>query len=268
MVLLLALGVAACSSPDPTSQNADSESGDAATEDRGTNDPGEPGSDGDDEDSAARPDVEPQPFVPAGRVGDQAALDELIAELEQEIPAGLRSEVPWPDLRDPDPTKVQLAIFELWIWMAENNPEPALVAVMGAEDSPSREAMAGIFGEMKNDNELHRREQAPYQAFDHRAVTFESSGLPLWLGRDVPDDAVVVYYQDQSGPTTVRDRDSMEIIGINDTTGPRQWLSIMVPTEVGWLLYRDQLIEPNDSELEVPPLSPPSPDAPERKPEL
>lgn len=211
----------------------------------------------------AEAEVQPQPFIPGGAVGSAQAYDELISELEQEIPIALRDQVPWPDLRNPDPVQAQLAIFDLWIWMSATNPEPALVPVMAAPDSPSRFEIAGIFGGLKASDELHSREQQPYRAYEHRVVTFETAGLPLWLGRDVPEDAVVIYYQDDSGPTTIRDRKSGIVLGTEAGVGNRQWLSIMVPTDVGWLLYRDQLIEPGNQELPVP-----DPNADDRKPQV
>ena len=212
--------------------------------------------------------TEPVPFRPAGPVGDADAYAALIDELAAELPADLRREVPWPVLRNPDPVQAQLGIFGLWIWMAENHPEPLLAPAMGAEGSPSRAEIAAIFGEQLLNDELIIREQQPYRAFDHRVVTFESAGLPQWLARDVPDDAVVVYYQDESGPTTVRDRTTGSVIDRWDGVGARQWLSIMVPTDVGWLLYRDQLIEPGNIELPVPDQAPPAPGDSRRTPEV
>lgn len=209
------------------------------------------------------PEVEPVPFRPAGPIGTVEAYDALIAEIEAELPADIRAKVPWPDLRNPDPAQVQVEIFDLWIWVIENHPDSVFAQAIGAPGSPSREETAGVFGEIQFDNELHIREGAPYVAFDHRVVTFESAGLPLWLGRDVPADAVVVYYQDRSGTTTVRDRDTGEVLDLYGGAGARQWLSIMVPTEAGWMLFRDQLIERGDSELEVPPL--PSPETPDSR---
>jgi len=48
----------------------------------------------------------------------------------------------------------------------------------------------------------------------------------------------------------------------------RVWLSILVPTETGWRLWRDQLIEPSDPELEVPEFSPPSAEDQPREPQV
>ena len=197
-------------------------------------------------------DGDPEAFVPFGPVGNAGDYNALIGELEGVLPAELRNEVPWPDTRNPDPVQAQLDIFDLWIWMAATLPEPLLAEIMAADASPSRQEIAGIFGSQRANGQLLEREEAPYRAFDHRVVTFETAGLPLWLARDVPEDAVVVYYQDCSGPSTIRDIESGERIGTSPGTATRQWLSIMVPTDVGWLLFRDQLIEPNDSELEVP----------------
>jgi len=140
----------------------------------------------------------------------------------------------------------------MWIWMAANHPEPELVAALTAEGSPSRTSVAAIFGQLDDANQLQAREQQPYRAFDHRAMTFESAGLPLWLSRDVPADAVVLYYQDDAGPLTVRDRDTNEVIEVDSAIPTRQWLSIIVPTNVGWQLYRDILIDPSSTEFEVP----------------
>lgn len=204
---------------------------------------------------AAEP--EPQAYVPAGQPGSAAAYADMISRLEQLVPAELRTQVPWPDLRNPNPIVAQIEIFDLWIWMTENLPEPQLVEIMAAPGSPSRSQITGVFGELEALGVLERRRGQPYRAFDHRVVTFETAGLPLWLTRDVPEDAVVVYYRDSSGPVEVIDRDTNAVVDGYEAVPVRAWLSIMVPTDVGWQLWRDQLIEPNDSELQVPDVPPP-----------
>lgn len=214
------------------------------------------------------PPPEPVRFIPAGRIGAADAYEELITRLEAEVPPELINEIPWPDLRNPDPAVAQTQIFDMWIWMAQKYPEPVLIDVLAAPGGPSLERVASVFGELDRDNRLEVRTAAPYRAFDHLVVTFESAGLPLWLARDVPDDAVVVYYSDNSGPVETRDRDTGEVLDVRPASGTRTWLSIMVPTEVGWLLWRDQLIDPRDSELEVPDLELPSPDAGKPKPQV
>ena len=217
------------------------------------------------------PDTEPAPevYVPAGRPGSADAYAAMIERLDDLVPADLRNQVPWPDLRNPNPIVAQIEIFDLWIWMTENLPEPQLVEVMAAPGSHSRAEIVGIFGDLDERGHLERRPGAPYQAFDHVMVTFESAGLPLWLGRDVPADAVVVYYSDNSGPVDVIDEETGAIVDSYQAVGTRAWLSIMVPTDVGWQLWRDQLIEPNDSELETPDLPPPpGAETEQRKPEV
>ena len=208
--------------------------------------------------SVGEPDErEPQPYLPAGRPGSAEDFAALVQRLEAEVPDELRAQVPWPDLRNPNPIEAQISIFDLWTWMAENYPEPMLVEAMAAPNSPSREEITGIFGRLDADNVLETRTGRGYQAFDHLVVTFESAGLPLWLSRDVPADAVVVYYSDNSDPVDVFDRDTGEFLDRRPAVSTRTWLSIMVPTDVGWQLWRDQLIEPSDSELEVPDVPPP-----------
>jgi hypothetical protein len=214
------------------------------------------------------PKPDPQRFVPSGRVGSEAAYNALIAELEPKIPAELRSSVPWPDLRNPDPAVAQLEIFAMWIWMQEHVPDPVLIDVLAARDGPTREEIASIFGELDRLNQIEVRPEAPYRAFDQRAVTHASAGLPLWLSRDVPDDAVVIYYSDNSGPVEVRDRDTGEVIERRAGIATRTWLSIMVPTEVGWLLWRDALIDPSNPDVEVPDFAVPDPDASKPKPQV
>lgn len=249
MLLLLA----SCSA-DTTLDQADSSAQDEPTVAPGpTQDEVTPDSPDLDEDAA---ESAPVPYIPAGRPGSAADYDELISRLEQEVPAELRNEVPWPDLRNPDPTRVQIEIFDLWIWMTANLPEPKLVEVMTVPGSPSREDVVAVFGRLDRNNQLEIRTAQPYQAFDHVVVTFESAGLPLWLGRDVPDDAVVVYYSDNSGPVDVIDRDTREFITRFPPTSTRSWLSIMVPTDVGWQIWRDQLLDASNG-LEVPDVPPP-----------
>jgi len=214
------------------------------------------------------PKPEPVPYLPAGQPGMAQDYAALVSELQSLIPAELRGQVPWPDLRNPSPIVAQVQIFELWVWITANIPEPRLAEIMAAPGSESRTEIAAIFGEQKLLNQIETRNGADYQAFDHVVVTFESAGLPLWLSRDVPDDAVVVYYSDNSGPVDVTDRDSGDFLGQQPATPTRSWLSIMVPTNVGWLLWRDQLLDPsNGLEFpEVPP--PPSNDDVEREPQV
>lgn len=203
------------------------------------------------------PEAEPQPYIPAGSPGSASAYADLVVELEELVPQELHAHVPWPDLRNPNPIVAQTDIFDLWIWMAETLTEPQLVEIMAAPGSPSRETVVSVFGSLQSQNIFEVRPGQPYRAFDHRVVTFESAGLPLWLARDVPDGAVVVYYSDSSGVVDVLDQDSGEIMRQQSAIGTRVWLSIMVPTDVGWQLWRDQLIEANDPELEVPDVPPP-----------
>jgi len=200
--------------------------------------------------------VEPVPYVPAGQPGTSDDYAALVDKLEEWVPTRLQSQVPWPDLRNPNPINAQIEIFELWIWMAATLTEPILVEIMAAPDSPSRQEVTALFGRLQNSGRFQQRNAEPYQAFDHRVVTFQSAGLPLWLGRDVPDDAVVVYYRDRSGAVTVTDQETGEILAIDPATEVRTWLSIMVPTDVGWQLWRDQILDQSNS-LEFPDVPPP-----------
>lgn len=212
---------------------------------------------------------EPVPFVPAGSPGTQAAYDAMIRRLEPIVPVGLRGEIPWPDLRNPDPVVAQAEIFDLWIWMAANLTETQLVEAMSAPGSPSRETVIGIFGQLDADQVFEQRNGEPYRAFDHVVITFESADLPVWLARDVPQNAVVVYYSDTSGPVDVIDQDSGELLGVEPGYPTRTWLAIMVPTDVGWQLWRDQIIDQTVPDLEVPELDPlPGEVDDQRKPEL
>lgn len=198
------------------------------------------------------PKPDPIPYRPGGPVGDAAAYDALIAELAATVPAELRNEVPWPDLRNPDPIIAQQDIFDLWIWMNENHPDPRLVDLIAPTGSPNRPGIVTTFATMFRDGLLAIRPTAPYRAYDQQAITFESAGLPLWLARDVPPGAAVIYYTDDSGPTETRRRLTGEVIDESPALPPRDWVSILVETEVGWLLWRDQLIEPGDAELNRP----------------
>lgn len=211
----------------------------------------------------------PVPFVPGGRPGSAVDYDAMVGRLEQLVPANLRNDVPWPDLRDPDPVVAQTEIFDFWIWMAANLTEPQLVEVMSAPNSPSRDTVVGVFGRLQRENVFEERNSQPYRAFDHRVITFESADLPLWLARDVPADAVVVYYSDNSGPVDIIDQESGALLAMEPGFPTRTWLAIMVPTDVGWQLWRDQLIDPSDDELRVPDVPPPPGDPEDtRKPEV
>jgi len=220
-------------------------------------------------DISGDPEPEPVPYIPAGRPGNADDYTDMISRLKQLVPTELRNEVPWPDLRNPNPIVAQVEIFDLWIWMGANFPETEFVEAMAAPGSPSRELIVSIFGEIERANIFEIRNGQEYEAVDHLVVTFESAGLPLWLARDVPDDAVVVYYSDSSGPVDIVDQDTGTVLEVQPGYPSRTWLSIMVPTDVGWLLWRDQLIEPSNSELEVPDVPPPpGADEDQRTPEV
>lgn len=247
---------------------AESETSDAATSDAATSAP-TPAVEPAPVPPAAPLDQEPQAYVPSTSPGDAVSYGEVVDKLNTIVPSELRDQVPWPDLRNPNPIVAQTEIFELWIWMVESLTEPQLVEIMAAPGSPSRETVVSVFGSLNTQNVFEVRPGQPYQAFDHRVVTFESAGLPLWLARGVPEDAVVVYYSDNSGPVDVIDQDTRAIVRQQAGVPTRVWLSIMVPTDVGWQLWRDQLIEPGDPDLQVPDvLPPPSANPVPRTPEL
>jgi len=273
LVVALATGCAGAT-PSASPESADDDpapAGDPAPNGPSAPSSPEPSTDapGDEPPGVEEPEPVPVPFVPGGRPGSEAAYDAMVMRLEELVPTGLRNDIPWPDLRDPDPVVAQTEIFDFWIWMAANLTEPQLVEVMSAPNSPSRETVVGVFGRLRRENVFEERNGRPYRAFDHLVITFESAGLPLWLARDVPEDAVVVYYSDNSGPVDVIDQDSGAVIAVEPGFPTRTWLAIMVPTEIGWQLWRDQLIDPSDSELRVPD-DPPPPGDPEdtRKPEV
>lgn len=215
-----------------------------------------------------QPAPEPEQFIPSQSPGSSAAYAELVDRLVDVVPPELRDAVPWPDLRNPDPVVAQVEIFDLWIWMEANLPEATLVELMAAPGSPSRQRIAPIFAELARRKQFNVRAGAPYRAYDHVVVTFESAGLPLWLSRDVPDNAVVVYYTDQSGPVEVVDQASGIVLSEEPEVPPRAWLSIMVPTEVGWQLWRDQLLDPSETSLRPPEFTQPSAGERDRDPQL
>ncbi len=128
------------------------------------------------------PKLDPAPYLPAGKPGNAEDYAELINRLEQLVPVELRNEVPWPDLRNPNPIVAQIEIFDLWIWMSANFPEPQLVEVMAAPGSPSRELIVSVFGEIQRAAIFEIRNGQQYEAFDHLVVTFESAGVAIVAG--------------------------------------------------------------------------------------
>lgn len=263
VALALIIGALAACSGEATveSRAADSEieapATDDSTESSDRSEANDPATNAPEPDAApAEPPVDPVPYLPASKPGQADSYQQLVEQLEAIVPSELRSQVPWPDIRDPNPINAQVQIFELWVWMAAELTEPELVQIMTAPGSPSREDVTGVFGRLESDQLFQHRLGSGYQAFDHRVVTFESAGLPLWLGRDVPEDAVVVYYTDRSGPVDVVDQNTGQVVERQPPVGERTWLSIMVPTDVGWQLWRDQLLDASNG-LEVPDVPPP-----------
>lgn len=202
------------------------------------------------------PDTPPVPYIPAGRVGDQQAYDDLIARLSLELPDDLAASAPWPDLRHADPTVAQRQIFAFWIWVTENAPQSVLADAIVHPDGPARPYPVQVFAELQSNGHLERRPNGTYEVLDQTVATFESTDLPLWLARNVPEPAVVVWYNDRSGPVQTID-DQGRVVTESLPTPLRDWLAIMVQTDVGWLLWVDELIDISETELQRPDLPAP-----------
>lgn len=192
-----------------------------------------------------------RPFVPGDAPGTAANYDALVSELTELVPQELQNQVPWPRLRDVDPTVAQRDIFALWTWMAEHLPEPAFVDLLAHPDGPGRAEVATLFGRLNQQRFRHVRQAPGYQVTDQRSVEFGTADLPIWFTRDVPEGAVLIWYTDQSTAMTVIDEDD-NIVSEAGAVPPRDWVAILVPSDIGWLIWRDELIEPGESDFTYP----------------
>lgn len=192
------------------------------------------------------------PYVPGAAPGTGSAYSELVAELALLLDPDLRAAAPWPRLRDPDPQIAQIEIFEFWVWMAEFAPLPELVDVLAHPESPSRAEIVTVFSDLEARNHRERRLGAGYRVTQQQTALVDGTDLPLWFVRGAPDGSVVIWYSDQSGPLEILQADTGETLMSQPGTPLRDWVAILAPSDVGWQLWRDHLIEPGDQDFTTP----------------
>lgn len=195
-----------------------------------------------------------EPFIPAGPVGSAEAWDELVAGLSEALDAEqLAARPPWPDTRNPDPVVAQAQIYDLWVWMYENTAPVDLIDILSAPGSPTRGELRILFTERTALDIRNSASTPPYSTHDQIAVTAATSGLPETFLADLPADSVVVFYFDSQGPYDIISNQTDEVI--DSFSGKRDvgpWLSVLVPTDVGWLLHLDVLLADVDPGYELP----------------
>jgi len=204
------------------------------------------------DDPTAGPDREPDeprevpPLnLPTTAPGTAAAADALVAELDRFITDEQRAAgVPWPDYRNPDPIAVYRSDARFQNWMSANNPTPSLVEGYTAPGSPERSFDLEMF-DFRHRNDLRSGPgNPPYSMRVEDLVHPAATGITDALLAQVPEGSAAVVYWDSAGPSEIFTSDG-QLWGRNDgwvDVGP--WVAIMAPTDVGWMVWWDELTEP------------------------
>lgn len=215
--------------------------------------PSQPAPGTDEEDPAPEPRVPTRLQLPNGPVGSADAYDALVDELSVHLYEG-QNDVPWPDLRNPDPEAAYRSGQDFQTWMMENNPTPQLAEFYTFPGSPEREDDVLLFSDQ---SPLLRSPSVPaYSMRIERVVHPNDSGLPDFLIAQIPEGSAAIVYWDTSGASDLYNPETGEVIwsmsGWQDE-GP--WVAIMAPSDIGWRTWYDALIDAEDLpdlQLEAP----------------
>lgn len=239
---LIALAAAACSTPTGSSTGS-SAAVDDQLEPTVAPTATAPADDGETDPSALR--EVPPIDLPTGPVGSADAYDALIERLEPFVTAEQRADgVPWPDLRNPDPVAAYQETAAFQQWMMQHNPTPLLTEAYTAPNSPERTfdlemfAAQNVFGAVMTPNE------PPYSMQVEAVVHPAATSITDTLLADVPDGSVAVVYYDSSGSSEMVTESGIVVSRFDGWTNVGPWVAIMVPTEVGWQVWWDELTDP------------------------
>lgn len=179
--------------------------------------------------------------LPAVPPGTDEAYSKMVGALSRFLTAEQVLEIPWPDLRNPDPVVAYQSCAQFQSWIARNAPNPVLVEAYTAPESPEREFDLAIFGSQYRQRLLATQSVPEYsmrvEGIAHPAATEISANLLA----QVPVGSVAVIYFDSVGRYNMIDAQG-EVVATKQgwqDIGP--WIAIMAPTEVGWQVWWDEL---------------------------
>lgn len=253
MVALIALFAVACTS-ESTEIGGDDPGAvtpEPTTADPNTADPGPSETPGDFNDPSAGPDRAPDeprevpPLdLPATAPGSDQAAVELFAELDRFLTNDQRGDVPWPDLRNPDPVVAYQSAAQFQNWMSQNNPTPTLVEAYTAPSSPERGFDLEMFQFRHSFDLRSATATPPYSMRVEDLVHPAATGITDALLAQVPEGSAAVVYFDSVGETDIFTAEGQYWDTSPGWTEVGPWVAIMAPTDVGWQVWWDELTDP------------------------
>jgi len=183
--------------------------------------------------------------LPATAPGTAEAAQALIVDLERFITDEQLAEgVPWPDYRNPDPVAVYKSDADFQQWMSANNPTPSLVEGYTAPNSPERDFDLDLFGFRHNFDLRSGPRPPPYSLRVEDLVHPAATGITDSLLAQVPEGSAAVVYWDSAGPGDLFTSDGQFWDSSPGWTDVGPWVAIMAPTDVGWMVWWDELTDP------------------------
>jgi len=276
--LVLAVILGACRSNASTETTADDPG--ATTPAPSAQDDGDGGRDedgGDDEDvdgpfddpsaggdrAPDEPRTVPPLQLPATAPGTNEAAEALLDELDQYITEDQRAAgVPWPDLRNVDPVESYRSDATFQAWMTENNPTPTLVEAYTAPGGPERDFDLELFDEQNRLDLRVSPGEPPYSMRVEDVVHPAATGISDALLELVPEGSVAIIYWDSVGASDTFTAEGQYYGSSGGWVDLGPWVAIMAPTDVGWQVWYDELVEPpppGSREQQGPPVKDESP---------
>lgn len=184
----------------------------------------------------------PSTTLASDLVGSPEAKDALIEAIVAEVGEdnlGGRENVPFLDINHPDPLVAMQSIIAFDSWVITTWPDPPMVEIYTADESPGRNAYArGVSSIFKGGSRIVYL-GSPYTAVDYRVVD-ASEALTEEVMADLPRGAVAIAYESSSGPFEVRRVEDETVDASSEGWETRTVVTVLVPTSLGWQIWFEE----------------------------
>lgn len=149
------------------------------------------------------------------------------------------TDVPIPDLTNPDPLVAMKAIIEFDLWVFSNAPRRGLVEVYTLDRSPEWEDLVLAADRMNSGTFSF----APGDGLSVSEIGFASGEdldlVPSDVMDEAPEESSIVYYVYSIDPFDILDSTGT-ITRRNEGWTDRFVVAVLAPTDRGWVLYWEE----------------------------
>jgi hypothetical protein len=178
-----------------------------------------------------------------GAVGSREALLEAMQPaiestvIRHEVDA---SEVPVPNINEPDPLFAVAELLALDFWAYSNAPVGSWAGILALEGSPQWSEYVGAYN-LLGGRTAAFEDPNPFEILElRRPVPTEEAAVPADVLAAAPGGSVIVFYRTRLDPHVVSTPEEPDSAATREGWGDEARLAVISPTDVGWQFYWSQ----------------------------